>query len=235
MIEINQNMQCSIFHVGNEKTPILVIDDFVENIESVRSVAAAQPFTSPRDGLHYPGLHSSIGAEYGNAILRAIKPLFQRDPFNVSPYLSLYPMDGVYSLLTSTVENLTPAQSKPHFDTPMPNCYAVLHYLNQGDFGGTAFYRHNPSNFECISAERLDTYIKAEEQFISQQDKTESKYFTDSNAHFNLTHLVKYKQNRLVIYPTSVFHSIYVDDINKNVNSDPQTGRLTANFFLCFK
>jgi hypothetical protein len=110
----------------------------------------------------------------------------------------------------------------------------MLHYLNEGDFGGTGFYRHRPTGFENITAVRKSAYLESAQQYINKQGNPEQQYFTKSTAHYELIHKVEYKPNRLVIYPATILHSAFIDDPERDVSKNPKTGRLSANFFIDF-
>ncbi|WP_370979886.1 DUF6445 family protein [Agaribacterium sp. ZY112] len=233
-MEINPRLTMSLLSVGSEKTPVIVIDDFMTSLESVRNQALQASYATPPRGLFYPGLTSPVDGAYGNALLRAIAPIFHREEFNVPRGLTLYPVDGIFSLITTQQEDLRTRQRLPHFDRPSENAFAVLHYLNEGEFGGTAFYRHKPSGYERVSESRVSIFEETLGNFLGENGEPEKKYFTDSSEHFELLDVVPYKQNRLVIYPSNVLHSAYIKNPSRDVNSSPVEGRLTANFFITF-
>ena len=73
------------------------------------------------------------------------------------------------------------------------HCFAILHYLNEGDFGGTGFYRHIPSGFENITGDRKPIYLQSAQQFMDTNGQSEQRYFTESTDHYELIHKVDYK------------------------------------------
>jgi hypothetical protein len=123
----------------------------------------------------------------------------------------------------------------PHFDSTKPHYFAVMHYLNPGPFGGTSFYRHRPTQFENITASRQDRFIHAAQVYLaSHGGKPPRKYVNGSDGHFELLESVPYQQNRLLIYPGTQLHSGNIDP-SRDIDSDPRTGRLTANLFISFE
>ncbi|WP_370459602.1 DUF6445 family protein [Paraglaciecola sp. L3A3] len=43
---------------------------------------------------------------------------------------------------------------------------AVLHYLNTGDFGGTAFYKHTSTQFKTIQQIECENRLRQQNNFI---------------------------------------------------------------------
>ena len=140
---------------------------------------------------------------------------------------------AVFSLITLDEDSLTLNQSIPHFDSTNINHFAVMHYLNDGDFNGTGFYRHKPTGFENITPDRLELLDKSVVNFFNTVAFPFQAYFNVSDNHFELIGGVDYKPNRLVIYPGTLLHSALVDP-KKDVIDNVKTGRLTANVFVNF-
>ncbi|WP_096086124.1 DUF6445 family protein [Agaribacterium haliotis] len=229
-----EEQDIQLLHIGDEKTPLLVIDNFHSDIQAVREEAQQADFQAPRTELIYPGLNAPIAAGYGNALIRAVAPLFHKY-FSVPRGMGLYPVDGNFALITVAEDKLSRLQTLPHYDAPFPYLFAVLHYLNPGDFGGTAFYRHKSTGFELIEQDRVEQYHQANKTFFDSGGRSSACYFTDSTELYERIHKVEYKANRLLIYPSRLLHSAYIDDAEKNVSACPVSGRLTANFFLQFR
>ena len=62
-----------------------------------------------------------------------------------------------------------------------------------GEFGGTGFYRHRPTGFENITAERKQAYFDSAQEYIDTHGNPERKYITDSTDHFELFHKIDYR------------------------------------------
>lgn len=218
--------------VGHEQTRVLVIDNFAGDIASIKR-AACDVTNYAEDGkTGYPGIRTVLPAAYVDAVMAAVTPLLYKNyaiPEALNPHVEL----AYYSLLTTPARKLNPLQRLPHFDTHNPHYYAVLHYLNEGDFGGTGFFRHRPTGFERITDDRIDIYKQSASAFMAVRGLPEEKYINGSTNHYELITGVAYKANRLVIYPGNLLHSGLVTEA-VDVCSDPEHGRLTANIFIDF-
>lgn len=236
MNKINVKAKPSHFFIGNENTPIFILDDILLDTSAAINEAKLASYAEQKDveGIYYPGTRSDVGGDYGMTILKAIQSVFYSF-YQVPKHLTLIPKSGQYSLLTQSESQLDLLQCLPHYDNKKKYSFAVLHYLNPGDFGGTGFYKHRPTGYENITESRKDVYISAVQKYIDEHDVPEQKYFTHSDEHFELLKKIDYKANRLVIYPTSVLHSAFIENPKYDVNGDPATGRLTANFFIDFE
>ncbi|TLU64332.1 hypothetical protein FE810_12075 [Thalassotalea litorea] len=233
-MHLNPGMQQQAFRVGHEQTPIFVIDDFMLDTAAPILEAAGMQY---RDRNHqqsfYPGVRAPVSKDYGMTVLtHAAKVLYQ--VFGVPRDLRMNPKNGSYSLLTQPENRLQLLQCIPHYDNTSCFSFAIIHYLNPGQFGGTGFYRHKPSGFENINDNRKPRYLETAQQHLDQCGGPEQKYITDSTDHFELIKHVDYRPNRLVIYPSTLLHSAYIENPEHDVNADPTTGRLTANFFVEF-
>jgi hypothetical protein len=235
MSHINPKIQTRVIHVGQEQTPVCIIDDFLLDTSSVIDAANRRTFEQQynSNGTHYPGARAPVGEEYDMTLLDVLLPILD-ETYKIPDNLTLYPHGGAYSLLTQTEETLQPLQCLPHYDNASPFSFAMLHYLNSGEFGGTGFYRHNPSGFENISNDRESTYLDSVQNFIAKHGQPKQHYFTRSNDHFDLLESIEYQANRLIIYPATVLHSAFIEQADRDVNGDPKTGRLSANFFIAF-
>lgn len=235
MKSIDLRGKIQVLSVGNEKTPVIVVDDFSPEIQACIDLAVNEKFEKNQEvNVYYPGVRAPIGGIYGNKVLESIADLV-RSIYKVRHPNTLIPHAGYYSLVNCTESELEFSQTVPHFDSPQKNYFAVMHYLNPGEFGGTGFYRHRPTQFENITQDRLDTYLDSANVFIEEHGIEEGKYFTESTDHYELIEKLDYQQNRLVIYPANLLHSAFIDDCNRDLSSDPKTGRLTANFFIYFQ
>jgi hypothetical protein len=112
------------------------------------------------------------------------------------------------------------------------NQLAVVHYLCEPEHGGTSFYRHRASAYECITSARLVSYgQQLKKEAVAHQLHKNPCYVNSENSLFEQFHSVAASMNRAVIYPSMVLHS---GDINPilGLSSDPQIGRLTIGSFI---
>lgn len=218
-------------YVGAECAPILVIDNFAKEIRSVVEHACQQEFLADASS-YYPGVRARVPKSYAYSLL---KPIYEklRDVFEVPENLRFQPRLGYYSLVTAAPAQLSVLQRIPHFDSNNTYYLAILHYLNDGDFGGTAFYRHKKTGFERISVERREEYLAVLEREFAISGEPQPGYISDNTDLFEQIGVVDYKPNRLVVYPSNLLHSGIIRS-EKDINADPASGRLTANIFAEF-
>lgn len=236
MFEINRDLTAEALQIGNENTPVFIVDDFMLDLSPARKEAVSLAFSSDDEatGSYYPGIRAPVGGDYGMAVLRYVTNVLYKF-FQVPDDLTMHPLNGSYSLITTREEDMHLLQCIPHFDNDRPFTFAAIHHLNDGEFGGTGFYRHKPSGFENITEDRKQQYFDSAQAFIDTNGNPERRYVTDSTDHFELVHKIDYRPNRLAIYPSSVLHAPYIDRPDRDVNPDPRTGRMSANFFLEFR
>ncbi|QIR14902.1 DUF6445 family protein [Shewanella aestuarii] len=222
-----------VIYVGNEKTPVIVIDDFADDLTHLVDYACHKAHYEPDEGSYYPGVRSLLPRLY---VIEVINHIFQLiyDVYNVPHQLQLKPQMWVFSLINQQPESLMPLQRLPHFDTPDPYHFAILHYLNNGTHGNTAFFRHKSTGLERIDESNMAHYFEAATSFLQEHQKDTPQYFTDSDNHYDIFHEIEYRPNRLVIYPGSLLHSTLVS-LENDIDDNPSTGRLTANIFINFK
>jgi hypothetical protein len=230
---INPSIKADIIQIGEEKTPIIIIDDLaVDNKDVINYACTASKFTNDL-ATFYPGIRSPLPQPYVITILQAVyRGICQ--VYRVPIALKLIPLNQSYSLLTKAQSQLHLLQCMPHFDTSKAYHFAVLHYLNSGSHGNTGFFRHIPTGYERISESRSEHYVNSAKAFIAENGDPMQKYVTCSDKHYELYHEVEYKPNRLIIYPGNLLHSTIVD-IDTDIDSDPKSGRLTANMFIDFQ
>jgi predicted SprT family Zn-dependent metalloprotease len=236
MFELNPNMQVKFETIGRENTRILVVDDFFVDYQlAVEEAISANYSTRKEDvGAFYPGMRAPLRKDYGFPILQfAARAMHQE--LKLPRNLQVAPINANYSLLTKQPKDMQLEQCIPHFDTSEKNSFAVLHYMNDGEFGGTGFYRHKPTNYENISSEREAPYFRAMQESFKQKGAPKQQYFCDSDEHFELIRKVDYRANRLVAYPTSILHTAYIDNPQRDVIADPKVGRLSSNFLFRFQ
>lgn len=232
---INENLTIESIPIGKENQKILVIDDFLKAPSELVEFAkknSFEPYPIPKPGTGYPGVRLTPPEDYSNALMAFIKPILI-EAYGVPFGLEMRKAACSMSLTTTKPEDLGAIQLTPHFDTSAYNQFAILLYLCSELHGGTAFYRHNNTGYEVVTAARSNDYIGI---YFSELDKKERKpaYFTDSDEFFTKISMVQAKYNRLIIYRSCLIHSPYISNPEKSVDSNPATGRLTVNSFVAF-
>lgn len=231
MYQINPNVQCQVRFVGNEKTPVIILDQVLTTLEPVIEYAVKQANFKSEQQTYYPGIRAALDENYQKIILPFVQAIINQH-FTLTDQAQVKLDAGYYSLICRAESMLTPEQCIPHFDSKQSNYFAVTHYLNPGDFCGTAFYRHKQTGIEKVTEQNVKPYFNALNQHIVNNGMPEQKYISQSNELFELIEKVSYQANRMLIYPGALLHSAFIDDVSKNVIIDPKKGRLTANLFI---
>tara|TARA_R110001606_G_scaffold213811_1_gene361693 strand:+ start:418 stop:1128 length:711 start_codon:yes stop_codon:yes gene_type:complete len=228
----NPNSTVKVMFVGSEQTPVIVIDDMLLTPQAVEADACANTDFSPAENGFYPGTRSALPREY---IIEVVRACYQKiaEVYAIPLALQLKPQAGYYSLVSTPGNRLSILQRIPHYDATEPYYFALLHYINTDQHGGTGFFRDNSSGFERIGQDREETYLQSAEHFINHIQAPAAAYITASTKQFTLHSRVDYKPNRLVIYPGNLLHSGLIDEHN-DVSVNPVNGRLTANIFINF-
>ena len=232
MLTVNPQGTLTVRQVGQEKTPVIIIDDFATDTGAVIDYACRTTDYGPDGSSAYPGVRATLPREYVIPVLNSIYRLLFK-VYRVPEHLGLKPVNTVYSLITTPEEDLELAQRVPHFDSNGPWYLAVLHYLNPGNYCATGLFRHKPTGFERISEERLDRFLDSSRQYIEAHGEPAREYIRASDGHFELYDRIEYRPNRLAVYPGNLLHSGLVDPA-VDIDADPRTGRLTANVFVDF-
>lgn len=204
--------------------PVIVIDSFSRNPDELVALAADAAFIDV--GSIYPGVRAPAPHTYVQALLAATTSLIEQT-FGCPPGPELDLC--AFSLVTTPPERLNRLQRIPHFDGPEPDRIAFLHYLCAPGQGGTSFYRHRATGFECVSNTRVDEY-RATLLTELGVDSPLADYCLDDTSLFERVHRVDAEFNRLLIYRGNALHS---GDISRHtrLSEDPRQGRLTINGF----
>ncbi|SET38507.1 DUF6445 family protein [Thalassotalea agarivorans] len=229
-VKVNPHIMPQIVHVGSEQTPVVIIDDFVEDTTKIKEYACTKAEFSVVENSYYPGVRAQLPKQY---VIDMLQPIYKQlyRLYQLPKHLRLRPQDIFFSLVATPQNELHPLQSIPHFDTPRPFYFALIHYLDDNEHGGTALFKHKETGFERISPERVEDYLSSASE--EQQQHAASGYPRIDSPHYQAIHHIDYKPNRIVIYPGNILHSGVINP-EKDVSHDPISGRLTANIFFEF-
>ena len=227
-VAVNASRRVNVQLVGRTASPLICIDEFSRDPESLLALAGQAAFIDV--GSRYPGVRAPAPEAYVSAMLAAAGPLIEQH-FGAAPEPELDLC--AFSMVTVPPGGLTPTQRIPHFDGPETRRIAFLHYLCELPQGGTAFYRHRATGLEVITPDVVDLYrdtVVAE----LRADTPPQEYVVGDTEYFERIHAVEAAFNRLIIYRGNALHS---GDINARtvLSEDPRRGRLTINGFgwLC--
>jgi hypothetical protein len=232
MPDINPDLQVQVDYIGQEKNPLLIIDNFHLAPELLRNQAETEPPFVAQASDFYPGLRKPVGGTYALDCLAAITPIVKKT-FAIPDKRQPLPNLCAFSLTTTPPEQLRPIQSVPHIDTHDPEQFAVVHYLCAETYGGTSFYRHRSTGFESISQARMQAYFKTLKHEVMEEGKREFSYIDGDTRLFERIAQVPLKFNRAIIYRSNQLHS---GDIHpaQGLSANPRAGRLTVNSFFRF-
>lgn len=231
-IELNNGCRRDIRIVGDERTPIITLDEPILSIDELSRHARLDAAFGSGGQSAYPGIRAELPAEYSEILVPQLVALIShvyRVPRSYKPRL----VHQLFSLVTLQPEHLGPLQRMPHTDNRSPWYFASVHYLNPGDHGGTGFFRHRPTSFERISEDRYSSYVDAANAHMAANGPPPEKYIDASDGHFELIAEVEHQPNRMAVYPGNLLHSGLIKP-DRDIDPDPAGGRLTANLFLLF-
>lgn len=231
-IQINSACRLETRIVGDEKTPVVIIDEPIQSTDALIQYALQRADFGSAGDSSYPGIRSDLPSSYANALGPQLIGLISH-VFNIPPSARPHLVHQLFSLVTLQPGDLEPLQRLPHTDNRSHYYFATVHYLNTGDHGGTGFFRHRPTGFERITNERYEPFKRAETAHIAANGPPAEKYINATDEHYELFAEVEYKPNRMAIYPGNILHSGLIKP-DQDIDADPATGRLTANLFFYF-
>lgn len=221
-----------VHSIGEEGCKILIVDNLVPDARPLVDLAARMaPYPKP-EGILYPGLRRYIGerdreaAAYVGYVCRQLAPLLS-DAFGIGQFR----VDNAsFSLATRRPDETVPYMRIPHYDGVDQKAFAILHYLSESPQGGTAFYRHRRTGFECISPDRAAGYHAGALQDFEAYGEPQG-YIDDSTEAFERIFDVEGVFNRCLIYSGAMLHSARLMG-GATFSPDPRLGRLTGNIFI---
>jgi hypothetical protein len=220
-------LQIRVDYIGNERAPVIVIEDAWSDPQSLVEAAAARTDYSVRS-LYYPGVRSSAPPDYAHAITRQVRDIILstfavRDPLTIT--------DSTFSLVATPAEKLVAFQRVPHFDSPDANRLALLHYLCGPEYGGTSFYRHRATGIESVTEQNREAYIRAVNAEAKSGGMPPARFIDEDTAMFERIARYDCTFNRVLIYQGRILHSVNTPRTFVPT-ADPRSGRLTVNTFL---
>lgn len=231
-VEQKQSPDTQIRMVGDERTPIIIIDQAIAAPEALIDAARHTAKFDVDARFAYPGVRADLPDDYVDALLPAVLTLLNEVyaiPSGLEPEL----IHRLFSLISTPPEDLALLQRIPHFDTLNRFYFASVHYLNPGIYAGTGLFRHRPTGFERIFDDRYSTYVQSAQAYMRANGSPTAQYINSTTDHYEMIEEIEYRPNRLVIYPGNLLHSGLIQP-DRDVSADPVKGRLTANLFINF-
>jgi hypothetical protein len=222
-------MQITKLTIGKEQSPLLVVDNFVPEPQSLVDFAASQKFLA--NSPYYPGIRAAAPQAYQQFMLHSLQQTLI-DYFEL-PATQLGFSVCHFSLVTTPPTQLKLLQRIPHFDTTEKHALAAVHYLFQGDQGGTAFYRHRKTGFESIDESRTLEYYRSLESENNGPylPKAVDGYIQGDTPLFEQIAAQPGVFNRLILYRRHALHSGMITQ-HTSLSADPRVGRLTISSFI---
>jgi hypothetical protein len=200
-LEKADDIEPHLLHVGHEKVPVLIVDNYVADLDGIvgraRALSPYPQATGPYPGeRHFITPGDSLMADYIGPMLNTLAPIIS-DAFNAD---ILGAISASLSRVTTRPEKLTRYQSHPHFDDTSGTMIAILHYLTPTL--GTALYRHRGTGLERITEDRLAYYLAS----IGHLGAREA-YMCGSNDEYEMTAAITGHRGRIAVYPSNALHS----------------------------
>lgn len=215
------------YKFGNEKAPLLVIDNVVREVDELVQYATRLRFV--RNSVFYPGVRAEAPKEYRNFLADSLADKLQG--FFELPLGELSLCLCHYSLTTTPASELKLLQRIPHFDSLERNGLATVHYLFKRPLGGTAFYRHIKTGFESIDESRKMDYLASLESENGGPYIPKAGYINGDTALYKKIMQVDGLYNRMIVYRRNSLHSGCIPD-GFIADPNPLTGRLSINSFI---
>ncbi|GAA0315491.1 hypothetical protein GCM10009087_27470 [Sphingomonas oligophenolica] len=232
-LSVNPRPRVVLGHVGNEREPVLIVDDLLNHPAALIDYAtwevAFTPAGNPDGG--YPGVRAAAPLNYVEAVVRALSPIVEQ-AFKLRN-VALSNAECSLSITTTPPEQLTVQQRTPHIDTVYPLQFALLHYLCAPDFGGTSFYRHRATGYETLDEARAAAYDAARARELVE-DVPPQRYVGGDSLHYVRIGGCDARFNRMAIYRSCLLHSGHISE-DKPLVPSPCEGRLTANIFVNYR
>lgn len=233
MLTQADNCQIQVKKLGQEQTPILIVDHFVKQADELVALAKAQTFS--RYSKFYPGLHAKAPDNYKKLLLNLVAP-YLKDTFNfTSPRIQV--SSPLFGLVTQASDNLHILQRIPHIDDTQTQALASVHYLFKSNLGGTGFYQHKATGYERITQPRLKPYLASleAENGGTRMPRKQDGYINGDTPLYRQISQQNAVFNRLLVYPKNILHSGNIPS-HFVPSLDPSQGRLTINTFIdCIK
>ncbi|SRR5579871_266747 len=228
----HERCRAAVVHVGHERSPVLVIDDFLSDPAALVDFAAsASEFASTPDDF-YPGIRAPTPPIYCFALRaflgEAVSAAFGLDGSTIDRELSYL------SLITRAPASLHPLQRIPHTDGFESRKLAVLHYLCGAEHGGTSFYRHRRTGFETIPESRRAEYQRVVIAEFGPGTTLPEGYIQGDAPGFEQIASFDAAPNRVLVYRSINLHSANIGRGFKFL-ADPRAGRLTVNTFWVYR
>ena len=212
-IDINDNLNMILYNVGEENPhTVLVIDDFLKNPQDILSILENYCFDieeiTHETSLKFPNIKKVFNA--------LSKIYYNTEDINASMFNEKIKLQ--FSLLNGG-KSCSSKDVIPHI-TSSRTSFSLFLNSNQQDLGGIGFYKHKKSNID-YDISYFDEEFKKTEQYWHIYETYRKSYKNAINVSFDsriiseedweLQFVADNKFNRLIVYPSYMFHSPYIE------------------------
>lgn len=215
-----------IDHIGRDRHPVVVVDDFSPHPDRLVEDARTCDFTVM--GPYYPGVRAPVSPLYFEGLAAALTPIL-RDVFEARSRVAFD--RALYSIATTPPHDLALYQRIPHIDGVEPEMIAIVHYLSRDDLGGTAFYRHRSTGYEAVAPNCHRAYLDALKNDLEHHGEPPAAYIAGDTPIFEQIAAYEPAFNRALIYRGNMLHCACLSNEPKPATMAEQ-GRLTVASFL---
>ena len=225
LFAVNPNPHICVYDVGTGHNKVIIADNFYLHPDDILQTALELPYTDRFEVVgNFPGKRASLPVN--------TQPLIDHlSQIWGCPLSSYFPPERViFQGIKTGGYRLNVGQRQPHIDQGV----TAMVYLNPGGSckGGTALYRHRPTNLERVpiipdtSIRQLADQLELSDEFLASQEGyenfqnsmifnplfacRENHYINDGNSYWELLQYIEMKPNRLMIFDGRCFHSQYI-------------------------
>lgn len=223
---------CSAFElttVGEEQSVMAIASSSANDTDALIDLCKSLPYQKAEGGNPYPGHRANMPHTYTRQLVEHLHRILPE--FSYSAASVIKPLFSAASVVTTPGKKLTLAQRFPHFDSPEPDHFAVMHYLHGPVSWGTSFFKHVATGFERISKDRVEAYQIQLLKGIQSHGRPEAKYHNNDTPLFRRIESFQADAGRLLVYPASILHSGTLPDSGPDP-TNPNEHRLTINSFF---
>lgn len=233
-LQMRDRLKPVVRHVGRDRNPVLVVDDFLANPDQIRHRALESRYRRGDHQRYYPGYQADCALPGIDEIIQWVARTIWRDGFGRGPSELLDDVDCPRPLFSAMSPDPRGKYLNIHVDGH--SWLAVLLYLSpdQEQQSGTAFWRQREHGLESVyigpnpmkTMSVIDTVFGTQmisrvlgplgrapvatfEQFANGLcERDVSPPFPErSHGVWQRTGIVRARFNRLVAYPTWMWHS----------------------------
>lgn len=226
-MNLHQKFNYKVDFVGDERSPVLVVDNFLSVPEQLVDYCIANSQFNSTDAF-YPGVRSPAPGEYIQALYQHLHEIIYSTFSLKGPMVKTVQSD--FSMVVTPPAQLKTIQCMPHFDSLNEYELAAVHYLCDSTLGGTSLYRHRSTGYESVDQSRFPHYSTTLKNELLSCSYPQT-YMNGDNDLFERVMSYEAAYNRIIVYPCNCLHSGNIAS-DFSFDRNPRQGRLTVNTFI---